>query len=220
LREPFAQAFGALGFEGEESWRVAARIKVVLLSEAGVGKDEVPAAKTKPSEFVEIPHKATESRKAVDSSPVESKPAAVKSKPAVPEADAVDAVKPRVERGALPASLWADPDVRWLTGVHEAQGLSYLVREPYEEMLWWLLMPALLRLAGEPVLDRAAIKEMARKVDDALASAEKASYRIDALLGPAVEAVVVEVAKTKVQAVKNKRAKPGKPKPKKTKPVV
>ena len=30
LREPFAQAFAALGFEGEEGWRVAARIKVVL----------------------------------------------------------------------------------------------------------------------------------------------------------------------------------------------
>ena len=32
LREPFAQAFAALGFEGEEGWRVAARIKVVLLT--------------------------------------------------------------------------------------------------------------------------------------------------------------------------------------------
>jgi hypothetical protein len=52
--------------------------------------------------------------------------------------------------------LWRDPDVRWLTGVHEAQGHAYLVREPYEELLWWLLMPSLLRLAG---------------------------YRIDALLG-------------------------------------
>ncbi len=38
LREPFAQAFGALGFEGEESWRVAARIKVLLLTGAGVGQ--------------------------------------------------------------------------------------------------------------------------------------------------------------------------------------
>ena len=43
LREPFAQAFGALGFEGEEGWRVAARIKVVLLSEAGIGKDQACA---------------------------------------------------------------------------------------------------------------------------------------------------------------------------------
>ena len=40
LREPFAQAFDALGFEGEEGWRVAARIKVVLLAAAGAGKPE------------------------------------------------------------------------------------------------------------------------------------------------------------------------------------
>jgi len=40
LREPFAQAFGALGFEGEEGWRVAARIKVLLLTGAGVGQEK------------------------------------------------------------------------------------------------------------------------------------------------------------------------------------
>ncbi len=38
LREPFAHAFAALGFEHEESWRAAARIKVLLLSRAGIGK--------------------------------------------------------------------------------------------------------------------------------------------------------------------------------------
>jgi glycosidase len=216
LREPFAQAFGALGFEGEEGWRVAARIKVVLLSEAGVGKDEVPAAKSEPSVVAEVPPKAVEP---ADASAVKPKPAA-KSKATVPEVDAVEAGKPGVERVAFPASLWADPDVRWLTGVHEAQGHSYLVREPYEEMLWWLLMPALLRLAGEPVLDRSAIKDMARKVDEALASAEEANYRIDALLGPSVEAVVVDVAEAEVPPVKKKRAKTVRPKAKKPKPVV
>jgi hypothetical protein len=40
LREPFAQAFAALGFEGEEGWRVAARVKVGLLTGAGVGKPQ------------------------------------------------------------------------------------------------------------------------------------------------------------------------------------
>ena len=47
LREPFAQAFTALGFEGEEGWRVAARIKVVLLTGAGVGKPEEPRSRTR-----------------------------------------------------------------------------------------------------------------------------------------------------------------------------
>jgi len=210
LREPFAQAFGALGFEGEEGWRVAARIKVVLLSEAGVGKDEAPAAESGSSLVVEARLK---DRKAVDASSVDLKPTAVKRKPVVAGPDANEAGKPGVERAPLAPALWSDPDVRWLTGAHEAQGHSYLVREPYEEMLWWLLMPALLRVAGEPVLDQAAIKEMARKVEDALASAEKAGYRIDALLGPAVEADVKE--ETAVKPVKIQQAKPDKPKARK-----
>ena len=83
--------------------------------------------------------------------------------------------------------MWLDPDVRWLTGVHEADGHAYLVREPYEELLWWLLMPSLLRLAGEPALDRAAVEKVSKTVEEALATAEAAGYRIDALLGPSVE---------------------------------
>jgi len=91
------------------------------------------------------------------------------------------------ERIALSAGLWLDPDVRWLCGVHQAQGHSYLVREPYEELLWWLLMPSLLRLAGEAKFSRKAAEEMSRTVEEALASAKAAGYRIDALLGVPVE---------------------------------
>ena len=34
LRQPLAESFKALGFEGEAGWRAAARIKVVLLAQA------------------------------------------------------------------------------------------------------------------------------------------------------------------------------------------
>jgi glycosidase len=173
LREPFGQAFGALGFEGEEGWRVAARIKVVLLSEAGVGK---PAA--------ESAEEIAEDEAAIETFESES--------PAPEPEDALTAAEETeetvaVERVALPPALWLDPDVRWLTGVHEAEGHSYLVRERYEEMLWWMLMPSLLRLAGEPALDRVAIDRMGAVVDEALAAAEAAGYRVDRLMGTAVE---------------------------------
>jgi hypothetical protein len=49
----------------------------------------------------------------------------------------------------LPSALWRDPDVRWLTGVHEAGGRDYLVKEPFEELIWWLQLPSLLRLASK-----------------------------------------------------------------------
>jgi hypothetical protein len=92
-----------------------------------------------------------------------------------------------IESVALAPSLWLDPDVRWLTGVHEAEGRSYVVRERYEELLWWLLLPALLKQAGEPVLDRAALEQMGLRVDEAMAGLEKARYRVDFLLKPGSE---------------------------------
>jgi hypothetical protein len=151
LREPFAQAFTALGFEGEEGWRVAARIKVVLLTGAGAGKLEDKPAEAEPSG----------------------------------EPGAETAAAAGDEKVALAPAMWFDPDVRWLTGVHEADGHLYLVRELYEELLWWLLMPSLLRVAGEPTPSRAAVEELSKTVEEALATAEAAGYRIDELLGSA-----------------------------------
>ncbi|HEY1902555.1 MAG TPA: alpha-amylase family glycosyl hydrolase [Terracidiphilus sp.] len=179
LREPLGQAFGALGFDGEEGWRVAARIKVVLLSEAGIGKDKAEATETE-AETPEQP-----SAMAGETSKAELKPPTAQDEPGVRPDEAADGG----ESVALAPALWLDPDVRWLTGVHEAEGHAYLVRERYEELLWWLLMPKLLRLAGEPVLDRAAIGRMGRMVDEALASAEEAGYRIDVLRGTLVKEV-------------------------------
>ncbi len=166
LREPFGRSFAALGFEGEEAWRVAARIKVLLLTGAGVGaleeaaplpESEAPAAETAPPQ------------------------------PVAPEPS-----HPREEKVVLAPALWLDPDVRWLCGVHEAEGHFYLIRELYEELLWWLLMPALLNLAGEDAPSREAVKELSNTVKAALASAEAASYRVDELLGPVAAADIAD----------------------------
>jgi glycosidase len=151
LREPFAQAFTALGFEGEEGWRVAARVKVGLLTWAGAGKPE----------------------KAIEAT----------------EQEGVTPERVTLSPALWPA-LWSDPDVRWLTGVHQAEGREYLVRERYEELLWWLLMPSLLRLAGETTpsqvaVNRAAVRAMSKSIEEALAAAEAAGYRVDLLLAPA-----------------------------------
>jgi hypothetical protein len=154
LREPFAQVFTALGFEGEEAWRVAARIKVGLLVVAGIGRPE-----EKPVQGASAVA-ATESASAAEVEP----PAAIGK-----------------EVVALAPVLWADPDVRWLTGVHEAEGSSYLVRESYEELLWWLLLPSLLRLAGETAPSRAAAQAMSQCIEEALETADAADYRVDLL---------------------------------------
>jgi glycosidase len=164
LRETFSHAFAALGFEGEEAWRVAARIKVLLLASAGIGKqpDTEPAAKNE-GPAPSAKNKQEETR--LTQAPLHASPQA------------------RGDELALAPSLWLDPDVRWLCGVHEAEGHSYLIREQYEELLWWLLMPSLLRLAGEIAPSRVTVAELSRTVAAALASAEVAGYRIDVLIG-------------------------------------
>jgi len=168
LREPFGHAFAALGIEGDDSWRVAARIKVVLLTGAGVGREE-PAVPVKP----------------IGDEPV-AKGAAQKAEP-----ERVKVV-PEVERVALPPALWQDPDVRWLTGLHEAEGHYYIVREEYEELLWWLLMPSLLTLAAETNPDRDAIAKLSKTVTEAMESAEASGYRMDELFEPALEVTIVK----------------------------
>ncbi len=163
LREPFANAFAALGFEGEEAWRVAARIKVLLLTGAGVGAPQEAAPRP------------------------ESKAPAAES--AAPQPAAPAPAHPREEKVVLAPALWLDPDVRWLCGVHESEGHFYLICELYEELLWWLLMPALLNLAGQDDLvgqevpSRDMVKELSNTVEAALASAKAAGYRIDSLVG-------------------------------------
>jgi hypothetical protein len=175
LREPFSQAFAALGFEAEEGWRAAARIKVLLLSRAGIGQAVEAAGKTKDSAI-----------ERTFTTVVGADAGGMGIEPRKPTADkpAIGKQVVKEDKGPLPPDLWLDSDVRWLTGVHQAQGQSYLVREPYEELLWWLQLPAILRLAGEPTVNRKAAKEMSETVEENLNKAEAAGYRIDALRGP------------------------------------
>jgi glycosidase len=157
LREPLGRGFAALGFEGEEAWRVASRIKVLLLAKVGIGIEQGAVS------VVTAPSNATKATAKQETNPEMSSPL-----------DGKVAIAP---------ALWLDPDVRWLCGVHEADGHTYLIRESYEELLWWLLMPSLLRLASETAPSRVAVAELSETVAAALATAEAAGYRVDVMLG-------------------------------------
>ncbi len=85
----------------------------------------------------------------------------------------------------LSPALWQDPDVRWLTGAHEAKDVTYFVKESYEELLWWLQLPALCKLAAQPVPSRSALQEIGDTVSEATNAAATASYRLDALFASA-----------------------------------
>jgi glycosidase len=147
LREPLAGAFNALGIEGEDGWRAAARIKILLLVEASAA-EAVP----------------------------EQEPIA-----AEPEDDEMTDADNDVP--VIPSVLWLDPDLRWLVGVHATEAGEYLVREPLEELLWWLQLPDLLKLAKEPAPLTGEAVALSKNVDAAIKQVEAVGYRAD-LLAP------------------------------------
>jgi hypothetical protein len=169
LRQPLGESFNALGFEGEAGWRAAARIKVVLLAQAEI-------ARGTRSEKAKLPSAPTET----DSKPItEPKVAQEAERPATSAAPEI----PEPVVCGIPRELWSDPDVRWLTRVHDAGDSTYVVCEPYEELLWWLQMPELLNIAGQPSPSKSDLRALNARVHEASAAADKAGYRLRTMLG-------------------------------------
>jgi hypothetical protein len=93
-----------------------------------------------------------------------------------------DAARPQ----AMP---WDDPDVAWLTGLHEAGGDRYFNKEAHEQMLWWLALPDLVALvendpAGKSPATCAALSDLAALNAKAVTAAAAAGYKLDSLLQP------------------------------------
>ena len=174
LREPLAQAFHALGLDGEKGWQGAARIKALLLVENERARQSAAAA-------------GPEGREVTAPGAGES---AVRAEATAETLASEAASKPPQPASALsiPPDLWSDTDICWLTGAHVAEGNAYLVREPFEELLWWLELPNLLRLTASPSPQRADAEAIARRIDRALTALEQASYRLDVLLEPELAA--------------------------------
>jgi glycosidase len=158
LRQPLGTAFAALGFEAEENWRVAARIKVALLVGSGVlTEDEKPVAEK-----------------------AEATPGPSPTKPDDPP---ILSPENSDSSSILSPVLWKDPDVQWLTGVHKADGIEYFLKESYEDLLWWLQLPCLFTLGAQASPDRAKVAQMTKTVIEAREAAGKAGYRVDVFLG-------------------------------------
>jgi len=185
LRESLAQAFQALGIMGEESWRAAARVRVLLVDRSVATPLPSPteaASPIPPESEPPIANPVAQSTETASEIAVKAdRPA--KTPVAIVPPEAAPPHPTTAEPGAaFPPLLWLDSDVRWLTGVHDAAGHSYLVREPFEELLWWLQLPRLLTLAGHPEFSRQTAAAIAKSVDDAIAAVAAAGYQADKLL--------------------------------------
>jgi hypothetical protein len=191
LREPLAQAFHALGLEGEAGWRAAARIKALLLVQCEECAAKAMAA---PEKGIAKPDPGGSISATAEAAPRSPQPAdggaRLKTAAQAPASEAAlrGAEKPKAtaEDLLIPSQLWGDPDICWLTGAHVSGEATYLISEKYEEMLWWLQTPELLEMAASTAPQRAEAAHILAKIDHALATIEGAGYRLDKLLEPEV----------------------------------
>jgi hypothetical protein len=86
------------------------------------------------------------------------------------------------EPGTVRKELWADGDVRWLTGVHESGGFTYFNKERFEELLGWLQVPALMEIAQEETGGAGALREVEGGVMAACERAREAGYQLQRYL--------------------------------------
>jgi hypothetical protein len=90
----------------------------------------------------------------------------------------------KLPRGrAVPIFSWLhDPDVAWAIGVHEWDGSRYFIKEPFERLLWWMALPAILAILSAPVLDRKELRALEDQIEARVRAAADTGYRVEALL--------------------------------------
>jgi len=128
LRSALAEIFATFGLHGEDAWRAAARVRLLLAQE-----DEPVRMKTGTKDF------------------------------------------------------WAEPDVRWLTGVNESQGATYFNKEAFEELVVWLQLPALVSGASQNAV-----------VEEALLAAKTSGYNVETFTSKKKLARLAEVKDVRV----------------------
>jgi hypothetical protein len=118
LRAALVEIFSSFGLDGQNAWRAAAQIRVLLL-----------------------------------------------------QSDAVD-----------PHAFWNDGDVRWLAGVNESAGVTYVNKELFEDLTDWLQLPSLLEIAESDPAALDAILELEAAVQQAQDAALHAGYKLNTYL--------------------------------------
>jgi glycosidase len=107
-------------------------------------------------------------------------------------------VKPAAQDAfaGLSRAIWDDADARWLLKVHEAGGEWYFNKELHQQMLWWMQLGDLLKLAapGKPPVAAKGAKPAARSIttlekqfQDGFEQAQEAGYRLSAKKEPAAK---------------------------------
>jgi hypothetical protein len=81
--------------------------------------------------------------------------------------------------------LWIQPDVRWLAGVNNADGVDYFNQQQFDELLTWLQLPALLDAAQSrpaPAASAPGIPAIEAAVTHAQQAAARSGYKLETFL--------------------------------------
>ncbi len=119
LREALGAMFSTSGVEGEDVWRAAARVRVLLAH-----GDEA------------------------------------------------------LEKTVKSWSFWDDADVRWLAGVNVSDGKTYFNQEATDELIAWMMVPALLR-AAEREDAEAELKKIEKQFAELSAAAKASGFELE-----------------------------------------
>ncbi|HEU4983608.1 MAG TPA: hypothetical protein VFT88_13075, partial [Acidobacteriaceae bacterium] len=94
-----------------------------------------------------------------------------------------------------PRDFWNDGDVRWLAGIHESDGVTWVNKEGFEDLIDNLQLPALLEAAEEDSRALEVVIEIEAEIENAREIMTEAGYKLDVYLEarakemePAVEA--------------------------------
>ena len=69
------------------------------------------------------------------------------------------------------------PDAAWLTDVNEYEGVRYFVKEPFETLVWWMALPALLQLAADASPSPEGVRALERNIAAYMDAASAVGYR-------------------------------------------
>jgi hypothetical protein len=81
-----------------------------------------------------------------------------------------------------PRDFWNDGDVRWLAGIHESDGVTWVNKEGFEELIDNLQLPALLEAAEDDSRALEVVIEIEAEIENAREAMSEAAYRLDAFL--------------------------------------
>jgi hypothetical protein len=84
-------------------------------------------------------------------------------------------------RTSAPLSWVHDPDVAWLIGVHNYEGVGYFVREDFERLLWWMALPHLLEIAQEENPDPSRLRVVNGEISERIEMAARGGYKVEML---------------------------------------